>query len=298
MAWMPKVYISAAADFNISNDDQKIKKELIQKLLAEGFDVQEFQGSGLPKGLRWSFEDAARIIDRCQGVLVLAQGRFNMSFSDMHGLGASEYCHYEGGLAIARNLPLLVLVGTGVLARGIAWTQGPHLPIQLPRELGGEWREEKLFKNTWQKWTEDMRARPHVFFGFCGKARPVANEIALWLQSEGLRVRSYAFEFRPGQTILGEIERARRECAVGIFLFTKDDPIDSESSESAAPRDNVVFEAGYFMAARGAERTLIIRENGAKMPADLGGSIYISFSDRLKLGEIHTPVRRFLELQV
>ena len=298
MTWMPKVYISAAADFNLSSSDLSIKKDVIARVAAEGFDVQEFQGSGLPKGMRWSFEDAARVMDRCQGVLVLAQGRFAMQFRDQQGLGASEYCHYEGGLAIARGLPLLVLVGAEVLPRGIAWTQGPHLPIPLPSEFGGQWREEGLFRNSWQKWANDILARPHVFLGFCGRARTVANEIALWLQSEGLKVRSYAFEFQPGQTILGEIERARRDCSVGIFLFTKDDPIDSETSDSAAPRDNVVFEAGYFMAARGPDRTLIIREVGAKMPADLGGSIYVPFSDRSKLGEIHTPVRRFLTAQL
>lgn len=111
-------------------------------------------------------------------------------------------------------------------------------------------------------------------------------------------MRSYAFEFQPGQTILGEIERARRDCSVGIFLFTKDDPIDSEGGDSAAPRDNVIFEAGYFIAARGADRTLIIREAGAKMPADLGGSIYVRFNDRARVGEIHTPVRRFLTAQL
>ena len=248
--------------------------------------------------MRWSFEDAAWIMERCQGVLVLAQGRFVQHFNDMEGLGASEYCHYEGGLAIARGLPLLVLVGADVLARGIAWTQGPHLPIPLPKEFGGQWREEGLFRNSWNKWADDIRARPHVFLGFCGKARPVANEIALWLQSEGLKVRSYAFDFQPGRTILDEIERARRDCQVGIFLFTKDDPMDSDGGDSAAPRDNVVFEAGYFMAARGAERTLIIREAGARMPADLGGSIYVPFSDRTRLGEIHTQVRSFLTAQV
>jgi hypothetical protein len=295
---MPKVYISAAADFNLSSSDLSIKKELLKRVADENFDVQEFQGSGIPKGMRWSFEDAARIMDRCQGVLVLAQGRFTQHFSDMKGLGASEYCHYEGGLAIARGLPLLVLVGADVLPRGIAWTQGPHLSIQLPNEFGSPWRQEGLFRNSWNRWATDIRSRDHVFLGFCGKARPVANEIALWLQSEGLKVRSYAFDFQPGRTILDEIELARRTCQVGIFLFTKDDPIDSGGSDSAAPRDNVVFEAGYFMAARGAERTLIIREQGARMPADLGGSIYVAFSDRNRVSEIHTQVRKFLISQV
>jgi predicted nucleotide-binding protein len=39
----------------------------------------------------------------------------------------------------------------------------------------------------------------------------------------------------------------------------------------AVPRDNVLFEAGYFIQAKGKDRVLIVREAGAKMPADLGG---------------------------
>src|SRR5262249_26139364 len=118
----PKVYVSAAADFNVSPEDLDIKRQLIGKLEADGFDPQEFQGSGVPKGMRWSFADASRIMMRCQGVLVLPQARFAMQFNEKEkGLGASEYCHYEGGLALERGLPLLVLVGADVFRRGIAW---------------------------------------------------------------------------------------------------------------------------------------------------------------------------------
>lgn len=46
-----------------------------------------------------------------------------------------------------------------------------------------------------------------------------------------------------------------------------------------APRDKVILEAGYFAAAKGKERTLIIRQKGAKMPADLGGDIYAPLLD-------------------
>jgi predicted nucleotide-binding protein len=44
----------------------------------------------------------------------------------------------------------------------------------------------------------------------------------------------------------------------------------------AAPRDNVVFEAGYFVSAKGPRNSVIIRVGNAKMPADLGGAIYLA----------------------
>ena len=48
----------------------------------------------------------------------------------------------------------------------------------------------------------------------------------------------------------------------------------------AVPRDNVVFEAGYFIGLKGKRNVLIVREAGSKMPADLGGDIYASLTDR------------------
>jgi len=81
-------------------------------------------------------------------------------------------------------------------------------------------------------------------------------------------------DFRPGGSILGELENARAMCSCGIFLFSEDDPLEG-SPGIAAPRDNVVFEAGYFVNAKGPERCLIIRHGEAKMPADLGGAIYV-----------------------
>ncbi len=65
--------------------------------------------------------------------------------------------------------------------------------------------------------------------------------------------------------------------------------------QHAAPRDNVIFEAGYFMNAKGRERVLIVREDGAKMPADVGGSIYLTLKDRADISPIHAKLRDFVE---
>ncbi|MFY0529643.1 TIR domain-containing protein [Archangium gephyra] len=43
--------------------------------------------------------------------------------------------------------------------------------------------------------------------------------------------------------------------------------------------DNAIFEAGFFMHAKGPRRTLTIREKGATMPPDLGGAIYVELKD-------------------
>jgi predicted nucleotide-binding protein len=59
------------------------------------------------------------------------------------------------------------------------------------------------------------------------------------------------------------------------------------------PRDNVVFEAGYFINAEGKDRVLIVREASAKLPADLGGDIYASLKTKTNIHPIKATVRNF-----
>jgi len=57
----------------------------------------------------------------------------------------------------------------------------------------------------------------------------------------------------------------------------------------------VIFEAGYFSRSKDRERVLIVRESGAKMPAYLGGNIYVSLEDRTNIAPLEGRIRTFLE---
>jgi predicted nucleotide-binding protein len=100
-------------------------------------------------------------------------------------------------------------------------------------------------------------------------------------------------DFQSGVSILHEIENAAALCSAGIFLFAENDPL-SGSDSAAAPRDNVVFEAGYFMKAKGPSRCLIVRQGKAKMPADVGGAIYLQVQNS-DITPIETRLSRFLD---
>jgi predicted nucleotide-binding protein len=60
------------------------------------------------------------------------------------------------------------------------------------------------------------------------------------------------------------------------------------------PRDNVVFEAGYFSGLKSKRNVLIVREAGSKMPADLGGDIYAALTDRNDIGPIERTLTAFI----
>jgi predicted nucleotide-binding protein len=134
-----------------------------------------------------------------------------------------------------------------------------------------------------------------VFLGYCSKSKSTAQAIHLFLREKlQVTVLDWAMDFAGGGMILEEIERASQNCSCGIFLFTKDDPLDGEP-DRAAPRDNVVFEAGYFASSKGHTKALIVREEGAKMPADIGGSIYLLLRDKDDIQPIQSALRDFVE---
>ncbi len=94
-----------------------------------------------------------------------------------------------------------------------------------------------------------------------------------------------------------QIQTAATRSVSSIFLFTKDDDLDpagSETADRSVPRDNVVFEAGYFSAHKGKHNVLIVREEGSRLPADLSGDIYAFLRDKDDISPIETAIESFL----
>ena len=295
-----RIYLSAPADSNLSEVQLDIKKSVIAAIEEEGFTPQEFFASGIPKTMAWSFERAEMVMSRCQGAAILAFARWLAAPAnakreeDLQRIYLpSEYSHFEGALAFARRLPRLVVTDAQIRTSGITLlSEGPV--VFWPEGVGAAGTSEAWFRGQFDPWADQIRSRHHVFLGYCSQARSTATELTLFMEHElGLRVQNYAMDFSAGPTIYEQIEAAARACACGIFLFTKDDPLVGE--EGAAPRDNVVFEAGFFFRANGRERVAVIREEGAKMPADLGGNVFINLKDRGDIAPIHSELQRFLK---
>jgi len=290
-----RIYISAPYQSVISERHGQLKLAVLKYLESQGMEPQHFLESGIPAGWGWNFAAANDVMRRCHGAVILAFPRWRFTVDDRAYSMPTEYNHFEGALASAHRLPLLILADHGVTERGIVWTGG-GVPITfIPQNAGPEWLESPTFVHRFGIWQRDVSERKDVFLGYCSKAKPVANELYIFLTNVlQVSVHDWAMDFRSGGTILEEIETAERLCTCGIFLFTKDDPLDTPSGERAAPRDNVIFEAGYFVNAKGKERTLIIREDGTKMPADLGGNIYLALGADRNVAVLHEQLRRFL----
>jgi hypothetical protein len=289
-----RVFVSATSDQSLDDRRRKLKAAIIQKIREAGYTPQEFWEMGIAADLAWSFDNVDRVMRQCVGAIVIGFPRWAMSDSAHTTRFVGEYNHYEGAVALTLGLPLMLIVEEGVENRGIVWTGGGRTITRLPDDATSNWVDSPEFIKRFTAWNQALVARRDVFLGYCSASIGTAAQVQLWLERHGATVLNWAMDFRVGSSILDEIETARASCTCGIFLFSEDDPLEGVSG-GAAPRDNVVFEAGYFISSKGASRCMIIRLGNAKMPADLGGSIYVPLSKDGGVAAIEGKLSQFLE---
>ena len=292
-----RIFISATANKVLDDRRRSLKAAIIGKVIEAGFEPQEFFESGAAENLAWSFENVDRVMQHCVGAVICGFPRWSIPAANGEIRLISDYSHYEGAVAITYGLPVLTLVERGVEDRGVVWTGGGKAVAFVPEDAVAGWVSDPEFTKRFNAWLQEVNARRDVFLGYCSKSAGVAAQIQLLLVKHGATVRNWAVDFRMGSSILNEIEKARAACTCGVFLFSEDDPLEDKTG-GAAPRDNVVFEAGYFMSSKGPERTLIIRHGEAKMPADLGGAIYVHLPKTTDVSAIEGRLSDFLSLNL
>lgn len=298
-----RIFVSVAGDHVLNEKQIELKWALVKKIETLGYIPEIFHSErpsagSLSAGRGWTFTECITIMKRCVGCIILGLPRHTVTSRDGTLKLPTEYSHFEGALAINLDLPTLLLAEAGVADRGIFHWGGGNLITSFPDDANAEWLSSEKFTHALRFFEEKLSLRRDIFLGYCSTSSGVARNIKFYIEKEiGATVLDWQVDFIEGRTIIEEIEEASKRTSGGIFLFTKDDFLQSES-ELAAPRDNVVFETGFFAHAKGRERILIIKENGAKMPADLGGSIYATLADRTNIAPLEPRLRRFIETAI
>ena len=278
----------------------ELKWGIVEEIRKLGYTPEIFSNPrgmpGLASSRGWNPRDADEIARRCTGAAVIGVARWQ--FQDGQGnpvLLPTEFNHYEGALARTLGLPTLVLVQKDVRRRVVFDMSYGGYVGEFSPSADLTWLHCDEFRVPFKYWNDLLDGRRDVFLGYCSKSESTAQSIKRYLQSLGARVLDWQTDFIPGRTILEQIDQAAARSVGGIFLFTKDDDLaDSGQSSPAVPRDNVIFEAGYFVGLKGKRNVLIIRESGSKMPADLGGDIYASLSDRTNIEPIEKTLEAFM----
>jgi hypothetical protein len=297
MERVKRVYVSVPRDNNLDERQQILKHSILDKLRSKGLEPQEFQVSGLPLRSAYTFDAVKDIMTRCHGALILAFARWHDPSGSERVAMPTVWNHFEGAFALALKKEILVITEKNVAEDGITWGGGGQIILYAPKGAGPEWLETGDAKTQIDAWIDEVKRRKDVFLAYSSKARATANDIQKFLSDRGVSVLDWEIHFAAGSTILDELQQASRSCLGAIMLLTKDDNLLGEENY-AAPRDNVIFEMGLFIEAKGRERVLVIREEGAKMPADIGGGIYLPLKDRNDIAPIQIRLLDFVQKRI
>jgi Predicted nucleotide-binding protein containing TIR-like domain len=102
--------------------------------------------------------------------------------------------------------------------------------------------------------------KPRIFLGSSGKQQKLLQALTRGLEDVA-RVEPWTTSFNPGTTTLERLLELTREVDFAAFGFAQDDWTTNPSASptppagQASPRDNVVFEAGFFGGVLGMRRT-------------------------------------------
>jgi hypothetical protein len=143
--------------------------------------------------------------------------------------------------------------------------------------------------------------KPRIFLGSSGKQAKLVQALTRGL-AEVAEVEPWTTVFNPGVSTLDRLVELTREVDFAAFVFAQDDwtsnAPDAADQGQAAPRDNVVFEAGLFGGALGMRRTFILHARGAKLPTDLLGMTAVRYPEGLTpadMREVNQKLRKAIE---
>ena len=135
-------------------------------------------------------------------------------------------------------------------------------------------------------------ARPRVFFISSQESLAVAKAIRHGLKYTEADSLIWSDEdmFPPGSYPLEVLESEVDQADFGVAIAHPDDIVRSRRTQSAAPRDNVIFELGFFMSRLSRKRTFLLvpkMEADLKLPSDFKGMTPIMYPPLTgKVGEV------------
>lgn len=123
--------------------------------------------------------------------------------------------------------------------------------------------------------TQDNSISKSKVFVVHGHDEALKQEVARIVEKQGLEAIILSEQANGGKTIIEKIEE-NSDVGAAICLFTGDDygRAKDATSENLRARQNVVFEAGYFMGKLGRGNVILIASPDIEIPSDLQGVVY------------------------
>jgi hypothetical protein len=146
--------------------------------------------------------------------------------------------------------------------------------------------------------------KPRIFLGSSGQQEKLLAALTRGL-GDIADVDPWTTVFNPGLSTLDRLVELTQEVDFAAFVFAQDDWTTRGLAPDAvpgkaAPRDNVVFEAGLFGGAIGIRRTFILHADGAKLPTDLLGLTAVRYEPNptpAAMRQINDKLRKAIEAE-
>lgn len=152
--------------------------------------------------------------------------------------------------------------------------QSPKLWRLLAMDVAGRLEQRNKFISR-------TNPRPRVFLICSAEALDIAKAIRIGLDHAKADVRIWSDDeiFEAGTYPLEALEREVTEADFGIAIAEPDDLVRSRDRQHSVPRDNVIFELGFFMSRLGRSRTILLVPRGedVKLPSDFKGLTPIGY---------------------
>ncbi len=149
-----------------------------------------------------------------------------------------------------------------------------ELKFYLRKEEENEQERVSQTKTTKEAYTNNKVFLVH------GHDSTLKLEAARLLEKLGIETVILSEQANQGRTIIEKFERYS-DVGVAIILLTADDlgREKNDPNEKTRARQNVIFEAGYFMGKLGRNKVIVISEQNIEMPSDLHGVLYTNKDD-------------------
>lgn len=150
----------------------------------------------------------------------------------------------------------------------------PDLYLSLARDLSKRLLERNAL-------IAERRTKPKVFIISSTEAIAVAQNVEKALTHDDITVRLWTDGvFKVANYTLDDLETELNESDFAVAIAHPDDKVEFREEDWPAPRDNVVFELGFFMGRLGRKRAILMEPQGqkVKLPSDLAGVTTIRYS--------------------
>ena len=149
----------------------------------------------------------------------------------------------------------------------------PNIYRAFAKELARRLMQRNLLMTT-------LREKIRVFIMSSVEALPIARAVQNAFDHDPFTVVLWTDGvFKASQYPVESLERELDQSDFAIAIAQPDDVTESREQKKPTPRDNVIFELGFFMGRLGRHRSLVLEPRGEeiKLPSDLSGITAIAY---------------------